>query len=234
MATQEDWLAKFAARGSAVRKLADERQPARLSGAAGAAAVERQRAARAERTREAGQADLFARQGDLADAWRAKLAGAAEAPKATRTPPPVPERSKAMGAASAARLRKVAEATAKEKGLTGSHPMATDRSMKTWTKTTGKGAVLTVAVDGTKTTATVDGKPIDFSIRYLDAPKTVGGKTVVAMVGAIGLTAAEHDALLSTMERPRPVVDAKYEHAKPYSREDAAFDRAFERKHTGE
>ena len=55
-----------------------------------------------------------------------------------------------------------------------------------------------------------------------------------AMVGAIGLTAAEHDALLSTMERPRPVVDAKYEHAKPYSREDAAFDRAFERKHTGE
>ena len=75
MATQEDWLAKFAARGAAVRRLADA--PRAVTGAAGAAAVERQRAARAERTREPGQADLFARQGDLADAWRAKLAGAA-------------------------------------------------------------------------------------------------------------------------------------------------------------
>lgn len=111
------------------------------------------------------------------------------------------------------------------------------RSMKTmaWTKTTAKGLVLTVDFSGAAPVATVDGKAVAFSIRYLDTPRTVGVVTVVAQVGPIGLSRPELDALtLAWRGPPPPPVDAKYEHAKPYTREDAAWDRGFERKHHGE
>ena len=104
-----------------------------------------------------------------------------------------------------------------------------------FTKTTGKGAVLVVTVEGKVLSATVDGKPIAAAIRYLDAPKVVGGKTVVAQIGAIGLTSEELDAIELGWRGPPPApVEAKYERAKSYTAEDAAWDRGFERKHTGE
>jgi len=126
MATQDDWLAKFAAKAAAVQRVAAERP--RPAGSV--AAAERQRTERAGRTRQSGQGDLFAQQADLFARKLAARAAEVAAP-APRTPPPVPERSRAMGAASAARFRKVAEATAKEKSLTGSHRMTTGRGMQT-------------------------------------------------------------------------------------------------------
>ena len=102
-------------------------------------------------------------------------------------------------------------------------------------KTTGKGAVLVVSLDGGRLSATVDGKAIDATLKILDAPKAVNGNTVVSQMGPIGLTMEEHRAIDLARRGPEPKpVDAKYEHARPYTDEDRAWDRGFEKKHHGE
>lgn len=106
-------------------------------------------------------------------------------------------------------------------------------SNPTFTKTTAKGAVLVVTLDGLTLTATVDGAPISSTLKILDAPKTVGTKVVIAQIGAIGLTREEYEAICALYPAP-PVVAPEHQHAESYSREAQAFDRGFVRRHTDE
>lgn len=108
--------------------------------------------------------------------------------------------------------------------------------MEIFRKVTGKGATVVVTMTpGPRVSMTVGGKPVPFAIRKLDAPKSVGDKTIVALLGQIGLTADEHAQIVNAMRPAEPVpVDSKYEHARPYTAEDRAWDRGFERKHYGE
>lgn len=108
-------------------------------------------------------------------------------------------------------------------------------SKEIWRKVTGKGAVLVASLGDDGLSATVDGKAIDAAVRILAAPKSVGGKTVVAQIGPIGLTREEYDALLLAWRGPAPApVSERYRHAEAYSDEARAFDRGYERRTIGE
>ncbi len=102
-------------------------------------------------------------------------------------------------------------------------------------KTTGKGLVLIVGLIEGRPVSTVDGKLVCSGlVRY--APKTIAGKTVVAQLGAVALTAEELIAVevaYGPAKEPPPV-DPRFERAKSYSREDAAWDRGHELSRTGE
>lgn len=101
-------------------------------------------------------------------------------------------------------------------------------------KTTAGGKVL---VCYERRAATVDGKLVGGGVALYDAPRLVKGKIVVASLGGIGLTAEELEAVKAggwtVGGEPEPVPE-QYKRADSYSREDAAWDRGFERKWTGE
>jgi len=99
-----------------------------------------------------------------------------------------------------------------------------------FSKTTAGGRVLKMYWNGARLRATVDGAEVDPTVRGC-APRAVGAKIIVAQVDVIGLTQAEHTALLAAL-RPAPVdasVDARYEHAIPMTLELARELRALDR-----
>lgn len=108
--------------------------------------------------------------------------------------------------------------------------------MEIFRKVTAKGSILVVGRDDSgKLTATIDGRQADPTLRYLDSPKRVGAKVVVAQIDTIGLIREECDAFVSAWRGPESApIAAKYEHAREYTAEDEAFDRGLERRETGE